>query len=162
MLLLLWAPRAWAEGTTEAVPDVAGPSSDDALWVLVAGILVFFMQAGFKCLEVGMVRPQHAATVAMKNIVDWTVGLLVFFLVGFGLMFGTSVQGMFGGSLFAPETFDVAGSNSLGAIFFLFQIAFAGTALTIVSGAMSERTGFVPYLTASCVIAMLIYPVFGH
>ncbi|WP_020533769.1 ammonium transporter [Flexithrix dorotheae] len=137
-------------------------SNFDALWVLVAAGLVFLMQAGFKCLEVGLVRKKHIETVAMKNLIDWIVCSLVFFMVGFGFMFGNSSQGIVGTNMFLPESFDIEGGLSLGSIFFIFQLAFVGTAITIVSGAMSERTGFIPYLTASFFIALVIYPVFGH
>lgn len=134
----------------------------DKLWVLLAAALVFLMQAGFKSLEVGLVRRNHGSTVAMKNVIDWSVGSLIFFVVGFGLMFGESWLGFIGTSSFLPSNFNYEGANSLGAIFFMFQLAFVGTAVTIVSGAMSERTGFIPYLVATIFIALIIYPVFGH
>jgi Amt family ammonium transporter len=136
----------------------------DMLWVLLAAALIFMMQAGFKALEVGLVRKQHAATVAMKNVVDWAVASIVFFFVGFGLMFGKDVAGLLGTSMFMPMHFedDSVSGNGLQYIFFLFQLTFIGTAVTIVSGGMSERMGFMPYLTASIVIALIIYPIFGH
>ena len=150
-----------------ASPEVANISEMvsfnlDTIWVLLSAALVFFMQAGFKCLEVGLVRKHQIATVAMKNMVDWTVGSVIFFLLGFGLMFGHTAGGWVGTDAFFPSTFALEGGNPLGAVFFMFQLAFTGTALTIVSGSMSERTGFIPYLTASVFIALLIYPVFGH
>lgn len=135
----------------------------DAIWVLVAAALVFLMQAGFKSLEVGMVRKKHIETVAIKNVIDWAIASIIFFLIGFGLMFGESSTGFFGTSLFANFNLgDVANGNPLGEVFFMFQLAFAGTAMTIVSGAMSERTGFIPYITISIMIALLIYPIFGN
>ena len=138
-------------------------SKIDAIWVLIAAALVFLMQAGFKCLEVGLVRKKHIEAVAMKNVIDWAVASLIFLVFGFGFMFGTDGFGIIGTNLFFLSNLEtVEGGNSLGIIFFMFQLAFAGTALTIVSGAMSERTGFVPYLVASIFIALLIYPVFGH
>jgi len=150
-----------AEPQSENVISVS-KNSLDALWVLIAAALVFLMQAGFKSLEVGLVRKNHGSTVAMKNVIDWSVGSLIFFLVGFGIMFGESHLGIIGTSFFLPSQFSFEGANSLGAIFFMFQLAFIGTALTIVSGAMSERTGFIPYFVATIFIAILIYPVFGH
>lgn len=147
---------------TNALAQTVTPASLNMLWVLLSAALVFFMQAGFKCLEVGLVRKHQIAAVAMKNMVDWTVGSIIFFLVGFGLMFGQSPEGWIGTTMFVPSSFAVDGGNELGAVFFMFQLAFAGTTLTIVSGSMSERTGFVPYLVASAFIALLIYPVFGH
>ncbi|MGK7393922.1 MAG: ammonium transporter [Candidatus Cyclobacteriaceae bacterium M3_2C_046] len=134
----------------------------DSLWVLLAAALVFLMQAGFKSLEVGLVRRNHGSTVAMKNVIDWSIGSLIFFFIGFGIMFGSSFFGLFGTSFFIPMDFDQAGASHLGPVFFMFQLAFVGTALTIVSGAMSERTGFIPYLVATIFIAVIIYPVFGH
>ncbi len=128
----------------------------------MAAALVFLMQAGFKSLEVGLVRKKHGSTVAMKNVIDWSVGTLIFFVLGFGIMFGESYFGIIGTSFFFPSQFSFADVNSLGAIFFMFQLAFIGTALTIVSGAMSERTGFIPYFAATIFIALIIYPVFGH
>ncbi len=146
----------------DAIEKEVTPDTLNMLWVLLSAALVFLMQAGFKCLEVGLVRKHQIAAVAMKNMVDWTVGSIIFFVAGFGLMFGQSWQGWIGTTTFLPSSFAVAGGNELGAVFFMFQLAFAGTALTIVSGAMSERTGFVPYLTASTFIALVIYPIFGH
>jgi len=134
----------------------------DQLWVLTAGALVFLMQAGFLCYESGMVRENHVTAVAMKNVVDWIVGTLAFFFIGFALMFGHSSGGIIGTDLFVIEGLDSSGGSPLGAIFFMFQLAFAGTALTIVSGAMSERTGFISYLVGAFFMGLVIYPVFGH
>lgn len=135
----------------------------DHLWVLLSTALVFFMQAGFKAFEVGMVRTEHSNAVGIKNVIDWVVGSLIFLFFGFGIMFGQSKYGLVGTDLFFGIGIqDNPNGSPLGTIFFLFQIAFATTALTIVSGAMSERTGFIPYMTASAFIAVLIYPVFGH
>ena len=135
----------------------------DMLWVLVAAALVFFMQAGFLCFEAGIVREKHAPGVAMKNVIDWIVVSLVFMVIGFGLMFGYSDNGFLGMSNFFLN--GVGGdseASNLGWVFYLYQLAFAGTALTIVSGAMAERTGFIPYLVGSIFIAAFIYPVFGY
>lgn len=131
-------------------------------WVMLAAVLVFFMQAGFKAFEVGMVRPQHSAMVGMKNLLDWLVLSGVFFLLGFGFMFGES-NGLFGFSLFFPSFEDMkAVGLDYGMEFFLYQLAFAGTAATIVSGAMSERTILLSYVLISLFVGLLVYPVFGH
>lgn len=131
-------------------------------WVMLAAVLVFFMQAGFKAFEVGMVRPQHSALVGMKNLLDWLVLSAVFFLLGFGFMFGES-NGFFGLSLFAPSFEDMnAVGVDYGMEFFLYQLAFAGTAATIVSGAMSERTILLSYVLISLFVGLLVYPLFGH
>lgn len=131
-------------------------------WVMLAAVLVFFMQAGFKAFEVGMVRPQHSALVGMKNLLDWLVLSGVFFLLGFGFMFGES-NGLFGTSLFFPSFEDMEAIGvDYGMEFFLYQLAFAGTAATIVSGAMSERTILLSYVLISLFVGLLVYPLFGH
>ncbi|MEQ8552498.1 MAG: ammonium transporter [Cyclobacteriaceae bacterium] len=130
----------------------------DSLWILISAALVFFMQAGFKVLETGLVKEEHRAGIGVKNLMDWVAGSLAFFLVGFGLMFGTSAGGVIGTDLFFGNDFD----NGYTFVFFIFQLAFAGTALTIVSGAMSGRTALGPYFVASLFTAIIVYPVFGH
>jgi Amt family ammonium transporter len=135
----------------------------DRFWLLIAAALVFFMQAGFMCLEVGMVRRQHGDTQAMKNLVTWLVLSACFFLVGFGLMFGRSYSGLVGTELFAPTLKTMQEANpKFGIEFFLFQLAFAGTSATIVSGAMAERTGLVAYAFVALFAGTLVYPVIGH
>jgi len=140
----------------------------DRFWVLIAAALVFFMQAGFKTFETGMVRKEHNDSVAIKNVIDWLVVSIVYFFIGFGIMFGDSWYGFIGSSLFAPSLDSMeAIKNSLpeqylGLEFFLYQLAFAATAATIVSGAMSERTALIPYIALSIFIGIFIYPVFGH
>lgn len=129
------------------------------VWVLMATILVIFMQVGFCLLEVGMIRSKNSINVAMKNVSDFMVGSLVFALIGFPLMFGLSESGWFGTSNFF---FSGMGSDAWDWSFLLFQIAFAGTAATIVSGAIAERIKFSGYLLATIAITMVIYPVFGH
>ncbi|ANQ49268.1 ammonium transporter [Flammeovirga sp. MY04] len=138
--------------------------SIDSLWVLLCAILVFLMQAGFKTLETGLVKREHRAGVGAKNLMDMVAGLLGFFLLGYGFMFGSSHFGIIGFdlNLFAGTDLSKSELGIPGPVFFLFQVAFAGTALTIVSGAMSGRTGLLPYLIGSIVTAILIYPVFGH
>lgn len=140
----------------------------DRFWVLIAGVLVFFMQAGFKTFEAGMVRKAHDDNVAIKNILDWLIISLVYYLVGFGFMFGDSFHGLFGTNLFGPTSDTLENvrntleSQYLGLEFFIYQLAFAATAATIVSGAMSERIALIPYITLSFFIGTIIYPVFGH
>jgi Amt family ammonium transporter len=147
-----------------ALTDVAGLSANDTdrLWVLLAAALVFLMQAGFLAFEVGCVRPRNVASVAQKNIIDWVVVTAVFFLCGFGLMFGPTLGGFVGTDLFALVGLDDADGIPLRYVFFAFQLAFAGTAATIVSGAMAERTSFTTYLLVAMATALIIYPVFGH
>ena len=130
----------------------------DNLWILIAAALVFFMQAGFKVLETGLVKQEHRAGIGVKNLMDWVAGSLAFFLIGFGFMFGTSAGGFIGTDLFLGLDF----TDGYTYVFFIFQLAFAGTALTIVSGAMSGRTALLPYFVASIFTALFVYPVFGH
>ncbi|HEY6723096.1 MAG TPA: ammonium transporter [Polyangiaceae bacterium] len=129
----------------------------DQLWTVVAAILVFWMQAGFALIEAGFTRAKNTINILMKNLLDFVIGSLVFFLVGFGLMFGET-NGWFGttGFLLSGYTEDTWSYP-----FLFFQTCFAATAATIVSGAMAERTQFKSYLAYSAVISALIYPVFG-
>jgi Amt family ammonium transporter len=129
----------------------------DQLWVLVAGCLVFSMQAGFLCVEAGFSRAKHSMNVAAKNVTDFLAASVAFFFLGYGLMFGRSWAGLVGVSDFAPAW--VAPGQ---ATFFFFQLVFCGTAATIVSGAMAERMKFSGYLAYSFFISGLLYPLFGH
>jgi Amt family ammonium transporter len=129
------------------------------VWTCVAAFLVFFMQAGFAMVEAGFTRAKNAVNILMKNLMDFSIGTIAFFLLGFGLMFGVS-NGLFG-------TTDFAIKNVLGDgehwnySFLIFQTVFAGTAATIVSGAMAGRTKFKAYLVYSVFICAFIYPIFG-
>ena len=132
-------------------------SAVDTVWIAVAAALVFFMQAGFALLESGLSRAKNALNVVMKNYMDLCVGTLVFWGVGFGLMFGTSSTGWFGENQFMLSQADASTWAML-----LFQIMFAATAATIASGAMAERTRYVGYLCGAVIITGLIYPLYGH
>lgn len=131
-------------------------SNLDNMWILIAAALVFFMQAGFAMVESGFTRAKNASNIIMKNIMDFGIGSILFFMVGFGLMYGTSVGGLFGGSGFINPT------NIDTPVNILFQTVFCATAATIVSGAMAERTKFKSYLIYSAVISLIIYPIAGH
>ena len=128
----------------------------DSVWVVMGGILVFFMQAGFAMVESGSVRSKNTVNVLMKNYMDACLGGLVFWLLGFGLMFGINASGWIGTSHFAPNVMDDWHWNLL-----FFQMMFAATATTIASGAMAERIHFVAYVVSAAVVSGLIYPVFG-
>ncbi|MGE3804030.1 MAG: ammonium transporter [Gemmataceae bacterium] len=147
------------ESLSEGLATLRKETND--LWTCVAAFLVFFMQAGFAMVESGFTRAKNAVNILMKNLMDFSVGTLAFWLVGFGLMFGTNPTGWIGTDnfLFSGEQ-DGKFNNHLGA-FWIFQVVFAATAATIVSGAMAERTRFVGYLIYSAVISAFIYPVFG-
>ena len=130
----------------------------DIAWILVAAALVMFMQAGFSSLESGSVRTKNSINVAAKNFADFCLTTAVFWAFGYAFMFGDSVGGWFGSSdFFFSET---AGAFLLA--FFIFQIGFAGTATTIMSGAVAERMKFSGYLMMALVMSALIYPVYGH
>jgi len=132
----------------------------DYVWTLVAAALVFFMQAGFAMVETGFTRAKNAINIMMKNLMDFAIGSLAFFAIGFGLMFGESATGWFGTTGFFLSDFKVGGDPWVLA-FWMFQVVFAATAATIVSGAMAERTKFSGYLIYSFVISALVYPLFG-
>ncbi|WP_129139073.1 ammonium transporter [Modicisalibacter coralii] len=132
----------------------------DTLWVLWGAMLVFVMQAGFLCLESGVTRGKNAINVAMKNLADFTVTVAVFWLAGFGLMFGDGVAGLVGRDHFLP-TLGV-GHDAWLACFFLFEAMFCATATTIVSGAVAERMPFLAYLALTVGVGVLVYPLFGH
>lgn len=128
------------------------------VWTCIAAFLVFFMQAGFAMVEAGFTRAKNAVNILMKNLMDFSVGTIAFFLIGFGLMFGKS-NGLFGTTLFGLS--GIEPGTDWNWTFLIFQTVFAATAATIVSGAMAERTKFVGYLIYSFFITLFIYPIFG-
>lgn len=135
----------------------------DTIWVLLGGILVFWMQAGFAMVETGFTRSKNAGNIIMKNLMDFAAGTLVYWLVGFGLMFGKDMFGVVGTSLFgAVGSIDHIGLTIPKEAFLFFQTVFCATASTIVSGAMAERTKFISYCLYSVVISAVIYPIVGH
>lgn len=131
----------------------------DYVWTMVAAALVFFMQAGFAMVEAGFTRAKNAINIMMKNLMDFSMGTLAFWAIGFGLMFGAS-SGWIGTSGFFLSDFKVGGDPWVLA-FWMFQVVFAATASTIVSGAMAERTKFSGYLCYSIIVCGVIYPIFG-
>jgi Amt family ammonium transporter len=118
------------------------------------------MQAGFAMVETGFTRAKNAVNILMKNLMDFSVGSITFWAVGFGIMFGVSKTGLFGTSGFFLSDFSPDGDPWVLA-FWMFQVVFCATAATIVSGAMAERTKFVSYLVYSALVSAIIYPVFG-
>lgn len=143
-------------GAVFAQADVAAQSTVDLVWVVLCGALVFMMQAGFGLIESGMSRAKNSVNVIMKNYTDVCVGSLIFFCVGYGLMFGTNNTGFWG-----TDRFLVNASNGGEWGFIFFQTMFAATAVTIASGAMAERTKFVGYIVGAIFICAIIYPIFG-
>jgi ammonium transporter len=130
----------------------------DIAWILVCAALVMLMQAGFSCLESGLVRSKNSINVAAKNFSDFCLSSVVFWVFGFGLMYGVTVGGFFGTSGFF---FGDSATPWLTA-FFIFQLGFCGTATTIVSGAVAERMRFGGYLIVATIISGVIYPFIGH
>ncbi|WP_455625951.1 ammonium transporter [Parabacteroides sp.] len=142
--------------TTYTITDLA--LSLDTVWMLLAAMLVFFMQPGFALVEAGFTRTKNTANILMKNLLDFMLGSVLFWAVGFGIMFGA------GGFLGMPHFFNISFYDSQLPVegFLIFQTVFCATAATIVSGAMAERTKFSMYLAYTVLISVLIYPVSGH
>ena len=157
--------EAEAAATAEVAPDTLATLRDDAniLWTCLAAFLVFFMQAGFALVESGFTRAKNACNIIMKNLMDFSIGSLMFWACGFGLMFGKT-SGYIGTSFwFFDGTAEAAAFSSEGFAwaFLIFQTVFAATAATIVSGAVAGRTKFVGYLAYSIAITAVVYPIFG-
>ena len=142
--------------TTYTITDLA--LSLDTVWMLLAAMLVFFMQPGFALVEAGFTRTKNTSNILMKNLLDFMLGSLLFWAVGFGIMFGA------GGFIGMPHLFNLNFYHSQLPVegFLIFQTVFCATAATIVSGAMAERTKFSMYLAYTILISVLIYPVSGH
>jgi len=132
----------------------------DTVWMLLAAMLVFWMQPGFALCEAGFTRSKNSVNILMKNFVDFILGSLLFFFVGFGFMFGSDGAGFIGAPNWGDLSFYKGDLPVEG--FLIFETVFCATAATIVSGAMAERTKFSMYLVYSAVISLLIYPVEGH
>jgi len=136
------------------------------IWTMLGAILVYFMQAGFALVETGFTRAKNAGNICMKNMMDFVLGSLFFFILGFPLMFGNNIGGILGGSGFF-NPYSLADSDGIFnglpiAVFMIFHTVFCATAATIVSGAMAERTKFSSYLVYSACISVFIYPITGH
>jgi Amt family ammonium transporter len=158
-----------ASACTEIVEEVAVDMSAmdtitevalslDTVWMLLAAMLVFFMQPGFAMVEAGFTRTKNTANILMKNLLDFSLGSILFWAIGFGIMFGA------GSFMGCPHFFDVSFFDMGLPIegFLVFQTVFCATAATIVSGAMAERTKFSMYLAYTVLVSVLIYPVSGH
>ena len=145
---------------TNAISEMGIALTSDVwgVWFLIGAALVFFMQCGFAMVETGFTRAKNAGNIIMKNLMDFCIGTVVFVLLGYSLMFGTDVGGIFGTPGFDVFTkYDQFGFSN-----FVFNLVFCATAATIVSGAMAERTKFISYCIYSGVISAVIYPVEAH
>ena len=134
-------------------------SSVDTIWTLIGAVLVFFMQAGFAMVETGFTRAKNAGNIIMKNLMDFALGTIVFWILGFGLMFAGD------GKLIGGLDILVSGDYSStipSYVFLIFQTVFCATAATIVSGAMAERTKFISYCIYSVILSAVVYPISGH
>ena len=157
------------EGTAYEAEMVKVPGAKymaDTLWVLVAAFLVFFMQAGFAMVESGFTRAKNAVNILMKNLMDFSMGSIAYWAIGFAIMFGAGNAFMGTSGWFVPSDSGVFSSLEWSSVpthaAWLFQLVFAATAATIVSGAMAERTQFKSYLIYSVFITGIIYPIVGH
>ncbi len=153
-------------GSVEGKEVSAAKYMADTVWVLLAAFLVFFMQAGFAMVESGFTRAKNAVNILMKNLMDFSIGSVAFWIVGFAIMFGNG-NGFLGLSgWFVPAESKAFASLEWSSVptyaAWLFQLVFAATAATIVSGAMAERTQFKSYLIYTVFITGFIYPVVGH
>ncbi|MEW6380768.1 MAG: ammonium transporter [bacterium] len=136
----------------------------DTIWALLTAFLIFLMQAGLMLVEAGSVQAKNAGHVVMKNISTLSIGSMVFLLIGYGLMFGKTRFGLFGASGFFLRSMQTGGDGIDNRLFagLIFQVVLAGTAATIASGALAERTKFIGSILYSLMIGGLIYPVAGH
>lgn len=158
-LLMVTTGGAFAQDEGPDVAELA--TAMNTLWLLLAAFLVFFMQAGFAMVESGFTRSKSTVNILMKNLMDFSVAALVFWAIGWGIAYGNSIGGFFGGSdFFVGFNPNETGDPKLAS--WLFQVVFAGTAATIVSGAMAERTKFTSYLIYTFFISLFIYPVVVH
>lgn len=156
--LLITSKPVYAQ-SADAVGDLT--RGLNTVWVLITAFLVFWMQAGFALVEAGLTRAKNTTNILFKNLIDFVFATLAFWAIGYAFMFGSSAGGWIGtsGFLLAGGE-DVAGLPLLA--FWFFQLVFAGTAATIVSGSMAERTQFKSYLVYSFFISAIIYPISGH
>lgn len=158
-LFVLLSPAAHAQTADQTVSTADLLIAIDNTWLITATVLVFLMQAGFLALESGMVRAKNSINIAQKNLADVILATLIFGFFGFAIMFGPTVNGVWGfdaGWLFLQDI----RPELLGT--FAFQAVFCGTAATLVSGAVAERMGLVAFFCVAILIAAVIYPVFGH
>lgn len=152
-LTMILSNVAFAQDEAPTVDDAI--IGVDTVWVLISAILVFWMQAGFALLESGSTRSKNTVNILMKNLVDFSAAAISYLVVGYAFMFGE------GTPFIGLSNFFLSGVEGTDLAFWFFQLVFAGTAATIVSGAIAERTKFGAYVIASVVITAIIYPIAG-
>ncbi len=151
---MVWAAPAGAQTAAEVQANL------DLIFVFIAAVLVVFMQAGFALVEAGLTRAKNVANIMMKNVMDFSAGVLAFFAIGYGLAYGETGTAFFGtNGFFLTGIEEAYGTPGSLAVSFFFQVAFAAAAATIVSGAMAERTKFKAYFFYSLIITAVIYPL---
>lgn len=176
LIVVFWHTAVSAQGTEAAKLTLESVSSDMAtlkgtlntIWILIASILVIFMNAGFAMLEAGLCRQKNTVNVLAKNLIVFALATIIFWAIGFSLMFGNSENPFIGlGGWFLTGQSETYGLSPFPEglpvpVFFLFQVAFAGTAATIVSGAVAERIKFVDFIIFSLLLVGISYPITGH
>ncbi len=158
LIVGLWSVAASAQEEAALTPEDVQAVLDN-IWVLIAAILVIFMNAGFGMLETGFCRQKNAVNILSKNLIVFALASLAFWAIGFSLMFGPGNGWFLSGG---PEAYGLEEGTLTIPVFFLFQAAFAGTAATIVSGAVAERIKFVDFLIFSLLLTGIAYPISGH
>ena len=172
MLVMGAALAVAALATTPAAAQASDPTAAiqaalDNTWVVLAGVLVFVMQAGFALLESGLTRVKNTTNILAKNLADMSIGVIAFLAVGYAFAYGSGnafvgTEGWFLGGGDLAEVGSSGSGNITTAAFFFFNVVFAATAVTIASGAMAERARFRAYLLFSLVMTALIYPLVVH
>jgi Amt family ammonium transporter len=165
LLVGVWGLAAAAQEEAAEMTAADVQAVLDNIWVLVAAILVIFMNAGFGMLETGFCRQKNAVNILSKNLIVFALATLSFWAIGFSFMFGSGTGFIGGGGFFLTgdlATYGLDGGTLTVAVFFLFQAAFAGTAATIVSGAVAERIKFIDFIVFSILLTGISYPITGH
>jgi len=163
IVCLVWLAWAATSGTALAAnPTGLGGTADSAVdyvWILVCAFLVMFMQAGFAMLETGFCRAKNASNLMTKNLMDFVIGSIAFFVLGYAIMMGGDWHGLWGtkGWLMLGDYYDVGKYLNM-----FWMLVFCATAATIVSGAVAERLKFKAYLIYSAIVSIIIYPIYGH
>jgi len=144
ILLFSFSSLSFAQEITQSSSNEVAINT---IWTLLAAFLVFFMQPGFAMVETGLTRAKNAANILMKNLMDFCIGSIAYWIIGFGIMFGMDKIGLFGisGFLLSDAT-PLTEEGMWNFAFWMFQVVFAATAATIVSGTLAERTKYISYL----------------
>ncbi len=158
ILVVIIVPALAGAGGGPATPQFGDPV--DELWIVLAAALVLLSQAGLLAYGIGLTRPVHATSAAVKNLVDWAVGSLAFCLAGFGLLFGAG--GVVGRGYWALDGVIELSAPVSGPTFLLFHLAVAGMAVTLISVGLVERASFATYVLFSAFVGLILYPVYAH